>query len=133
MLDQGAEGFEVALGLIEGCVRGRPGKIAGFRSQIRNSVENFTRWKQLRKQQGAAADFELIVHWMLEQGRGDGDARATALALAKALVNDEDDSGEDFIEPVIPMLLSGFPRLSGRSSVRRSFRTHNRHGAWRMY
>ena len=112
MLDHGAEGFEVALGLMESCARGTPGKIAGFRPQIRKSVENFTRWKQLRKQQGAAADFELIVHWMLEQGRGDGDARATAFALAMALVNDEDDSGEDFIEPMVPMLLSDFPEIA---------------------
>ena len=111
MLDHGAGAFEVALGLMVSCAHGTPGKIAGLRPQIRKSVENFTRWKQLRKQQGAAADFELIVHWMLEQGRDDGDARATALALAKALVNDEDDSGEDFIEPVIPMLLSGFPEI----------------------
>ena len=111
VLDHGAEAFVVALGLMVSCAHGTPGKIAGLRPQIRKSVENFTRWKQLRKQQGAAADFELIVHWMLEQGRDDGDARATALALAKALVNDEDDSGEDFIEPVIPMLLSGFPEI----------------------
>ena len=87
MLDRGAEAFAVAMGLMESCARGAPGKIAGFRPQIRKSVENFTRWKQLRKQQGAAADFERNVRWMLEQGREDGDARATALALAKALVN----------------------------------------------
>ena len=112
MLDHGAEAFAVAMGLMESCVRGTRGKIAGFRPQIRKSVENFTRWKQLRKQQGAAADFELIVHWMLEQGRGDRDARATALALAKTLVNDEDDCGEDLIEPMIPTLLSDFPEIA---------------------
>ena len=111
MLDHGAEAFEVALGLVESCSRSTPGKIAGFRPQIRKSAENFTRWKQLRNQPRAAADFELIVHWMLEQGREDGDARATALALAKALVNDEDDRGKDFIEPMIPMLLSDFPEI----------------------
>ena len=97
---------------MESCSRGTPGKIAGFRPQIRKSAENFTRWKQLRNQPGAAADFELIVQWMLEQGREDGDARATALALAKALVNDEDDRGKDFIEPMIPMLLSDFPEIA---------------------
>ena len=111
MLDHGAEAFEVAMGLMESCARGTPGKIGGFRPQIRKSVENLTGWEQLRKQQGAALDFEMIV-WMLEQGREDGDARATALALAKALVNVEDDSGEHFMEPVIPMLLSGFPEIA---------------------
>ena len=112
MLDHGAEAFAVELALMESCARGTPGKIAGFRPQIRKSVESFTRWKELRKQHKAAADFELIVHWMLEQGRGDGDARATAFALAMALVNDEDDNGEDFIEPMIPMLLSDFPEIA---------------------
>ena len=111
MLDHGAEAFAVALALMGSCAHGTLGKVAGFRPQIRKSAENLTRWKQLRKQQMAAADFELIVHWMLEQGREDGDARATALALAKALVNDEDDCGEDFIKPMIPMLLSGFPEI----------------------
>ena len=111
MLDHGAEAFAVAMGLMVSCAHGIPGKIAGFRPQIRKSVENFTRWRQLRKQQGAVADFELIVHWMLERGREDGDARAAAFALAKALVDDEDYSGEDFIEPMIPVLLSGFPEI----------------------
>ena len=112
MLDHGAEAFAVALGLMESYARGTPGKIAGFRPQIRKSVENFTRWKQLRKQQIAAADFERNVRWMLEQGREDGDARATALDLAKALVNVEGHGGEPFLRPVIPKLLSGFPEIA---------------------
>ena len=112
MLDHGAEAFAVAVGLMESCTRGARGKIADFRPQIRKSVENFTRWKQLRKHQGAAADFERIVHWMLEQGREDGDARATALALAKALVNVEGHRGGRFLKPVIPKLLSGFPEIA---------------------
>ena len=112
MLDHSAEAFAVAMGLMESCTRGARGKIADFRPQIRKSVENFTRWKQLRKHQGAAADFERIVRWMLEQGREDGDARATALALAKALVNVEGHRGGRFLKPVIPELLSGFPEIA---------------------
>ena len=112
MLDHSTEAFAVAMGLMESCARGTRGKIAGFRPQIRKSVENFTRWKQLRKHQGAAADFERIVRWMLEQGREDGDARATALALAKALVSVEGHRGGRFLKPVIPKLLSGFPEIA---------------------
>ena len=112
MLDHGAEAFAVAMGLMESCTRGARGKIADFRSQIRKSAESFTRWKQLRKHQGAAADFERIVHWMLEQGRKDGDARATALALAKALVNVEGHREGRFLKPMIPKLLSAFPEIT---------------------
>ena len=112
MLDHGAEAFAVAMGLMESHTRGTRGKIAGFRPQIRKSVENFTRWKQLRKQQMAAADFERNVRWMLDQGREDSDARATALALAKALVNVEGHGREPFLKPVIPKLLSGFPEIA---------------------
>ena len=112
MLDHNAEAFAVAMGLMESCTRSARGKIADFRPQIRKSVESFTRWKQLRKHQGAAADFERIVRWMLEQGRGNGDASATALALAKALVNAEDHRGGRFLKPVIPKLLSGFPEIA---------------------
>ena len=130
MLDHGAEGFAVAMGLMESCVRGTRGKIAGFRPQIRKSAENCTRWKQLRKQPGAAADFELIVHWMLEQGREDRDARATALALAKALVNDEDDCGDDLIEPMVPMLLSDFPEIAWPLIGQAIFSDQQR--AWRL-
>ena len=112
MLDHGAEAFAVAMGLTESCTRGARGKIADFRPQIRTSVENFTRWKQLRQHPGAAADFERIVRWMLEQGRENGDARATALALAKALVSVEGHRGGRFLKPVIPKLLSGFPEIA---------------------
>ena len=51
MLDHGTEAFGVAMGLMESCARDTSGKIAGFRPQIRKSVENFTRWKPLRKHQ----------------------------------------------------------------------------------
>ena len=112
MLDHGAEAFAVAMGLTESCIRGARGKIADFRPQIRKSVENFTRWKQLRQHPGAAADFERVVRWMLEQGRENGDARATALALAKALVSVEGHRGGRFLKPVIPKLLSGFPEIA---------------------
>ena len=112
MLDHSAEAFAVAMCLMESCTRGARGEITDFRPQIRKSVENFTRWKQLRKHQGAAADFERIARWMLEQGREDGDARATALALAKALVNLEGHRGGRFLKSVIPKLLSGFPEIA---------------------
>ena len=112
MLDHDAEAFEVAVDLIGTCVRGAPGKLEGLRPQIRKSVENLTRWKQLQGQQMAVHSFGRIVTWMLEKGREDSDARATALALAKTLVNVEDHDGERFVIPVVPVLLSSFPEIA---------------------
>ena len=112
MLDHDAEAFEVAVDLIGTCVRGAPGKLEGLRPQIRKSVQNLTRWKQLQGQQMAVHSFGRIVTWMLEKGREDSDARATALALAKSLVNVEDHDGERFVIPVVPVLLSSFPEIA---------------------
>ena len=112
MLDHDAEAFEVAVDLMGTCVRGAPGKLEGLRPQIRKSVQNLTRWKQLQGQQMAVHSFGRIVAWMLEKGREDSDARATALALAKTLVNVEDHDGERFVIPVVPVLLSSFPEIA---------------------
>lgn len=130
MLDHGGEAFEVAMDLIGSFARGKSDKLESLRPQIRKSVENLTRWKQSRGQQMAAHYFGQIVNWMLGKGREDSDARSTALALAKALVNIEDHSGERFMKPVIPMLLSSFPEIAwpliGQAIV------SDRHRAWRL-
>jgi len=130
MLDHGGEAFEVAMDLIGSFTRGKSDKLESLRPQIRKSVENLTRWKQSRGQQMAAHYFGQIVNWMLGKGREDSDARSTALALAKALVNIEDHSGERFMKPVIPMLLSSFPEIAwpliGQAIV------SDRQRAWRL-
>ena len=112
MLDHDGEAFEVAMDLIGSFTRGKSDKLESLRPQIRKSVENLTRWKQSRGQHMAAHYFGQIVNWMLGKGREDSDARSAALALAKALANIEDHSGERFMKPVIPMLLSSFPEIA---------------------
>lgn len=130
MLDHDGEAFEVAMDLIGSFTRGKSDKLESLRPQIRKSVENLTRWKQSRGQQMAAHYFGQIVNWMLGKGREDSDARFAALVLAKALVNVEDHSGERFMKPVIPMLLSGFPEIAwpliGQAIV------SDRQRAWRL-
>ena len=130
MLDHDGEAFEVATDLIGSFTRGKSDKLESLRPQIRKSVENLTRWRLSRGQQTAAHYFGQIINWMLGKGREDSDARSVALALAKALVNIEDHSGERFMKPVIPVLLSGFPEIAwpliGQAIV------SDRQRAWRL-
>ena len=113
MLDHDAESFGIAIELMGMYAYDAPEKFDDLRSQIRRSVENVTRWRQSWSgHMDADHHFQQLMEWMLGKGRGDCDARATALALARALVNVEDDDGERFITPVIPMLLSSFPEIA---------------------
>ena len=53
-----------------------------------------------------------MVRRILENGREDPDARAIALILARALVSNEGEDQERFVEPVLDLLLSMFPEIT---------------------
>ena len=111
MFDHGAEAFAVAVALMGMYAHDAPSKLENLRLQVRNSAENCAQWERSRWRQMGDYDFEQLMKWMLDKGREDRDARATALALAKALVDVEDRDNEDFMKPVLPMLLSSFPEI----------------------
>ena len=111
MLDHSNDGFLVGVDLMGMYTHGAPDRLNGLRPQVRKAAENVIQWKLPHGKSMAALDhFQKIMRWMLEKSREDDDARATALALARALVNVAERNTERFIEPVLPILLSG---LSG--------------------
>ena len=124
MLDHGAEAFAAAVQVIAMHADGALDQLDALRPQIRKAAERATRWKRLRGTQ-----MERLLQWMVEKGRGDRDASAAALALAKARVNVAEQDNERFLEPVVPLLLAGFPEnvwplvgqaiVSGRRRARR--------------
>ena len=131
MLDHDAESFGIAIELMGMYAYGAPERLDDLRPQIRRSVENVTGWRRSWSgHMDADHHFQQLMEWMLGKGRRDCDARATALALARALVNVEDDDGERFLTPVIPMLLSSFPEIAwpliGQAIV------SDRQQAWRL-
>ncbi len=111
MLDHSAEAFGVGMDLMGMYAHGAPGRLDKLRPQIRKSAENPSRWALSRRAPMAIHHFEKIMSWMLEKGRQDQDACATALALARALVHITKGDNEQFVKPVLPLLLSGFPEI----------------------
>ena len=111
MLVHSAEGFAVAVELMDIYVHGMPDKLDGLRPQIRRAVANATRWDMPQGHQAAEYHFEKITTWLLDKGRGDPDARSTAFALARALVDVDGYLQTRVIEPVVPKLLSDFPEI----------------------
>lgn len=130
MLDHSAEAFVVGVELIGMYAYDALARLNGLRSQVRKAAENISRWEPLQGRTMVNHHFEQIMKWMLDKGRQDDDARATAFALANALVNVKERNDERVIEPVIPILLSGFPEISwpliGQSIV------SDRKRAWRF-
>ena len=114
MLDRSAEAFTEAMELMWMYAHGAPDRLDGFRPHLRKAAGNVARW--IRSQGGAMANydsnFEDLMKWMLEKGRQDPDARATALALATALVSIVDWNEGEIMEPVVSLLLSGFPEIA---------------------
>ena len=111
MLDHSAEAFGVGMDLMGMYAHGVPEKLDKLRPQIRKSAENLSRRELSQSATMAFHHFEQIMSWMLEKGRQDQDACTTALALARALVNFTEGDNEQFVEPVLPLLLSGFPEI----------------------
>lgn len=112
MLDQGVEGFVVALQLMGMYAHGDPEKLAGLLPQVLKLAENATRWTPTRDWDECQYHFEVIMAWMLGKGRQSPDARAAALALAKAVVNAEESNDELLVKRLLPRLLSDFPEIA---------------------
>ena len=61
--------------------------------------------------------FELIMTWILKQGRQDSDAQAVALTLSRGLIDDPDPvddsdmTNDRPIESLLPRLLADFPEI----------------------
>ena len=122
LLDHSEGGYPVALELIGMYAFGRREALEDFRPQLRKAAENLAHWDHSQHLGMAGHHFGNLMKWLLEKGREDPDARAVALALARALVGLDDDTAagmlrariieEHMIEPVIRLLLGGFPEIA---------------------
>ena len=111
LLDHSVEGYAVALDLLGMYVFQRLSTLEDFRPQLRKAAENFERYRPTHHHAMVAHHFGEVMRWVLGKSRDDPDARVVALALARAIVNPDDDTVEDMIEPVIRLLLESFPEI----------------------
>ena len=112
LLDHSAQGYVVALDLIGMYAFQRQEVLEGLRPQLRKAAENLTRWGLPRYDCSAEHHFGDFMRWLLDKGREDTDARAAALSLAQALVSDQKDAAQRIVQPIIRLLLAGFPEIS---------------------
>ena len=111
MLAQSAESYSVALDLMVMYAYRGQDKLEGLRPQIRRVVESATRSNLTRAGRDTPDNFSDILTWLLSKGREDADARAVALDLAKVMVDIQEFDEQLFVEPLVPVLLSGFPEI----------------------
>ena len=111
MLAHSAEAYAVGLDLIQMYTYGDKKLLEGLRPQILLAVQKAADWELGGGRADAVHDFSEVVGWILAKGREDKDARTVAQELAKLLANTTESDDEQFIAPLVPSLLSGFPEI----------------------
>ena len=112
LFEHSAGAFDMGVNLLGMYTHGDPDKLENLLPQVRRATECVMRWDQSRPRQLAVHRFGRLVRRILENGREDPDARAIALILARALVSNEGEDQERFVEPVLDLLLSMFPEIT---------------------
>ena len=112
ILGQDAEGFAVALELMDMYTFGRKEKLEGLRPQILKVAEQATSRHVVPDPVMTEHHFEEVIGWVLDKGRQDDDARTVALILARNLAYSETFYQDRLLERVVPTLLRGFPEIA---------------------
>ena len=112
LLDQGSEGFPAAVHLISTYVGDDNDKIDHLWSQVIRVVEGTKHWKDTDFDGMTAYYFEELMKSVLNRGRQDSNARALALTLASTFIALIGSRKPRLVEPLLPILLSGFPEIS---------------------
>ena len=111
MLAHSAEAYTVGLDLIQMYTYGDRELLEGLRPQILLAVQKAADWELGEGRADAVHDCSEILGWILAKGREDKDARTVAQELAKLLSNTSGYDDEQFLAPLVPSLLSGFPEI----------------------
>ena len=109
MFDHSSKAFSVGVHELGMYIRGEVERLEHLRPLIRKAAESIRGWAlSLSEVRVADSHFTNIMSWMLNRGPHDPDARETALSLARALAEGKTRDNQRLVEPVIPVLLSGF-------------------------
>ena len=112
LIDHSSEGKAVCADLMGMYVWRAPEKIGNIRRQIVKLAERSADWEG---QYGRGMDdyhFQELMQNTLKRGREDDLARSVALALAKSFVRVDEYRSHHLFEPILPLLLSGFPEIA---------------------
>ena len=112
LFEYSADAFAMGVDLMAMYTHGDREKLKALRPHVLRASECVMRWDQSRPYHMAVHHFGELVRRILENGREDADARAIALSLARALVSDEGEVQQRFVEPVLDLLLSMFPEIT---------------------
>lgn len=107
-----AAGYSMALDLLGMYVHADHGRLQSFRPQLRRIADQAGRRPRHPRFDMDQHHFQEAMEWLLKNGRQDTDAVATALSLARQLVDLDDKGNGAFIEPLLPLLLAGFPEIA---------------------
>lgn len=112
LLDQGSEGFPAAVHLISTYVGDDNDKISHLWSQVIRVAEGTMCWEYTEVDGMTAYNFEKLMESGLNRGAQDPNARTLALKLACTFIARIGSGKPRLIEPLLPILLSGFPEIS---------------------
>jgi transcriptional regulator with XRE-family HTH domain len=124
------DAYPIAINIMGMYVHGQAHRLEALRPQLRLAVANVHKRPKRRGSQMDAHHFERMIGWLLKKGKGDADARSIAAALAIYLADDPDAGGREFVEPLLPVMLSEFAPITwppfGKAIV------EDRAVAWRL-
>ena len=112
LIDHSSQGVVECADLMGMYVWGAPEKIGDIGKQIVKLAERSADWEG---QYGRGMDdyhFQELMKSALNRGRNDGLATSTALALSKSFVKVDGYRSHHLFEPILPLLLSGFPEIA---------------------
>jgi transcriptional regulator with XRE-family HTH domain len=111
LFELNADTYAMGLDLLEMYCYKDADRLEGLRPQIRKIAANAAKWPLSNAFRMSNHRFEHIMSWLLKKGRNDADARAAALTIARGLEVSSEFQKEQFIKPILPLLLSDFPEI----------------------
>ena len=91
-------------------VWGAPAKLQDLSIQIMQLAEKSDGWASDQGRRMDDYHFQELMKMALNRGRDDGLARSVALGLSKSFVKIDGYRSHHLFEPILPLLLSVFPR-----------------------
>ncbi len=89
-----------------------PEKLGDISSQVVKLAEKSDGWASDQGRRMDDYHFQELMKMALNRGRDDGLARSVALGLSKSFVKIDGYRSHHLFEPILPLLLSGFPEIA---------------------
>ena len=112
LIDHSPQGMAECADLMGMYVWGAPEKLGDLSSQVIKLAEKSDDWGTDRGRRTDDYRFQELMKSALNRGRNDGLGRSIALGLSKSFVKIDGYRSHRLFEPILPLLLSGFPEIA---------------------